>query len=89
MQKVTQDFHIEQTWEIPNWAPILDFQMLDFHRERHDIIFTCSGRDKQGSIREIRRGIGVNVITTTGPDYDGLVLIFSFAMKNIYIILCK
>ncbi|CAG8443521.1 152_t:CDS:10, partial [Cetraspora pellucida] len=62
----------EITCSIPNWAPILDFQMLDFYQERHDVIFTCSGRDKHGSIRELRKAVCVNIITRTGPDFHGV-----------------
>ncbi|CAG8692688.1 7584_t:CDS:2, partial [Racocetra fulgida] len=57
---------------IPNWAPILDFQMLDFHQERHDVIFTCSGRDKHGSIRELRKAVCVNIITRTADSFLAL-----------------
>ncbi|CAG8447000.1 2401_t:CDS:10 [Diversispora eburnea] len=60
------------TWEIPNWAPISDFQMLDLHKERRDVIFSCSGVAPYGSIRELRKAIGVNVITKTESDFNGI-----------------
>lgn len=62
--------------KIPNWAPVLDFQMLDFHHEWHDVILACSGYGKHGSIRELRRAIGVNVITKTEPDFNGYLNIY-------------
>ncbi|KAI8817058.1 mono-functional DNA-alkylating methyl methanesulfonate N-term-domain-containing protein [Fimicolochytrium jonesii] len=51
---------------IPNWAPIVDFKLVDIHREGHDSLLLTSGRLNHsprpaGSIREIRNGIAVNV----------------------------
>ncbi|RHZ88816.1 hypothetical protein Glove_21g356 [Diversispora epigaea] len=60
------------TWEIPNWAPISDFQMLDLHKERRDVIFSCSGVAPYGSIRELRKAVGVNVITRAESDFNGI-----------------
>ncbi|CAG8451476.1 8190_t:CDS:10 [Funneliformis mosseae] len=65
---------------IPNWAPILDFQMVDFHQERHDVIFSCSGLGKYGSIRELRRAIGVNVVTKAEGEFDGVTSLWG--LKN-------
>ncbi|CAG8509543.1 1079_t:CDS:10, partial [Scutellospora calospora] len=79
---ICPDSKTQITCSIPNWAPILDFQMLDFHQERHDVIFTCSGRDKYGSIRELRKAVGVNVITRTGPDFYGVNALWNLKYNN-------
>ncbi|CAG8557410.1 10090_t:CDS:10 [Dentiscutata erythropus] len=79
---VCPDSKTKITCDIPNWAPILDFQMLDLHQERHDVIFTCSGRDKYGSIRELRKAVGVNVITRTGPDFHGVNALWNLKYSN-------
>lgn len=79
---VCPDSKIKITCDIPNWAPILDFQMLDLHQERHDVIFTCSGRDKHGSIRELRKAVGVNVITRTEPDFHGVNALWNLKYNN-------
>jgi len=73
---------VEITSIIPNWAPILDFQMLDFHQERHDVIFSCSGRGKYGSIRELRRAIGVNVMTKTEAEFDGVTSLWGLKYSS-------
>ena len=51
--------------------PVLDFQMLDFHHEWHDVILACSGYGKHESIRELHRAIVVNIIAMTEPDFNG------------------
>ncbi|CAJ0822985.1 8264_t:CDS:10 [Entrophospora sp. SA101] len=72
VEKTNCTIKATMTCKIPNWAPVLDFQMLDFHHEWHDVILACSGYGKHGSIRELRRAIGVNVITKTEPDFNGV-----------------
>ncbi|PKK67422.1 hypothetical protein RhiirC2_751761 [Rhizophagus irregularis] len=80
--KVSQMKEAEITSVIPNWAPILDFQMLDFHQERHDVIFACSGRGKYGSIRELRRAIGVNVMTRTDAEFGGVTSLWGLKYSS-------
>ena len=59
------------TSEISNWAPILDFQLVDFQRENNDVVYSCSNRGNKGSICELRRVIGVHIVTQTEPEFDG------------------
>ncbi|CAI2179449.1 1570_t:CDS:10 [Funneliformis geosporum] len=73
---------VEITSVIPNWAPILDFQMVDFHQERHDVIFSCSGLGKYGSIRELRRAIGVNVVAKAEGEFDGVTSLWGLKYSN-------
>ncbi|CAG8553228.1 375_t:CDS:10, partial [Paraglomus occultum] len=63
--------------EIPNWAPILDFQLVDFQRENNDVVYSCSNRGNKGSICELRRVIGVHVVTQTEPEFDGTNALWS------------
>ncbi|KAK9764102.1 hypothetical protein K7432_008679, partial [Basidiobolus ranarum] len=55
--------------EILNWSPVLDFVSLDYYNEHHDSLYLCSGGSSGGSIREIRNGVGVTTIVTTGSDF--------------------
>jgi hypothetical protein len=80
--KVSNMEEIEITNVIPNWAPILDFQMLDFHQEKHDVILACCGRGKYGTIRELRRAIGVNVITRTEAEFDGVTSLWGLKYSS-------
>ncbi|CAG8587532.1 18234_t:CDS:10, partial [Acaulospora morrowiae] len=67
----------EITYEIPNWAPIWDFQMLDLNKEGHNVIFSCSGRGRQGSIRVIRKSFGVNILSSSDAEFDGVVSLWN------------
>ncbi|CAG8511065.1 14111_t:CDS:10, partial [Acaulospora colombiana] len=67
----------EITYEIPNWAPMWDFQMLDLNQEGHKVIFSCSGRDQQGSIRVIRKSVGVNVLSSSDYGFEGVVSLWN------------
>ncbi|TPX59476.1 hypothetical protein SpCBS45565_g07733 [Spizellomyces sp. 'palustris'] len=60
---MTVDANMVITTETPirNWAPILDFNLADLHREGHDTIVFTSGAGAHGSVREIRNGIGITV----------------------------
>ncbi|KNC95927.1 uncharacterized protein SPPG_08681 [Spizellomyces punctatus DAOM BR117] len=60
---MTVDANMVITTEMPirNWAPVLDFNLADLHREGHDTIVLTSGAGAHGSVREIRNGIGVTV----------------------------
>ncbi|KAJ3072915.1 hypothetical protein HK102_006143, partial [Quaeritorhiza haematococci] len=56
---------------LPNWAPILDFKLVDIHREGHDVMFITSGSSPCGTLREIRNGVDVHV-DTSSPDFNGV-----------------
>lgn len=43
-----------------NIGPIVDFCVMDLDRQGQGQIVTCSGADKDGSLRVIRNGIGIN-----------------------------
>lgn len=43
-----------------NIGPIIDFCVMDLDRQGQGQIVTCSGADKDGSLRVIRNGIGIN-----------------------------
>ena len=58
------DGTLKRVGELPNWAPIIDFMPVDFYGEGQDQLVTCSNRDNEGSLRIIRNGIGVDVITS-------------------------
>ncbi|ORY02118.1 hypothetical protein K493DRAFT_334751 [Basidiobolus meristosporus CBS 931.73] len=55
--------------EILNWSPVLDFVSLDYYNEQHDSLYLCCGGSLGGSIREIRNGVGVTTIVSTGADF--------------------
>ncbi|GMH89221.1 hypothetical protein TrVE_jg3149 [Triparma verrucosa] len=46
--------------EYPNLGPIVDFTLADLDRRGQSQIVTCSGSKKDGSIRVVRNGIGIN-----------------------------
>eukprot|EP00026_Physarum_polycephalum_P000426 Phypoly_transcript_00427.p1 GENE.Phypoly_transcript_00427~~Phypoly_transcript_00427.p1 ORF type:complete len:1136 (+),score=110.82 Phypoly_transcript_00427:1413-4820(+) len=55
--------------ELSNWAPILDFQVADYYGEGQDQIFAISGGGDTSSLRIIRNGLAVNVVTSTPRDF--------------------
>lgn len=48
-----------------NVGPIIDFCVMDLDRQGQGQIVTCSGADKDGSLRVIRNGIGINEQAST------------------------
>ncbi|KAH7280408.1 hypothetical protein KP509_37G065800 [Ceratopteris richardii] len=57
---------------IENISPILDFSLADYHRERQDQMFACTGAGLEGSLRVIHNGVSVEKLISTGPMYDGV-----------------
>jgi len=43
-----------------NLGPIVDFCMVDLDRQGQGQVVTCSGAFKDGSLRVVRNGIGIN-----------------------------
>jgi DNA damage-binding protein 1 len=43
-----------------NLGPIVDFCVVDLDRQGQGQVVTCSGAFKDGSIRVVRNGIGIN-----------------------------
>lgn len=58
---------------IQNLAPILDFALADYHNEKQDQMFACSGAGSEGSLRVIRNGISVEKLHTTSPMYQVII----------------
>ncbi|MED6208898.1 hypothetical protein PIB30_049406 [Stylosanthes scabra] len=48
---------------IQNITPILDMAVLDYHDEKHDQVFACSGVAPEGSLRIIRSGISTRILS--------------------------
>ncbi|DAZ92907.1 TPA: LOW QUALITY PROTEIN: hypothetical protein N0F65_013069, partial [Lagenidium giganteum] len=57
--------YIEVLDTYTNIGPIVDFCVMDLDRQGQGQIVTCSGADKDGSLRIIRNGIGINEQATT------------------------
>lgn len=43
-----------------NLGPIVDFSVVDLERQGQGQVVTCSGAYKDGSLRVVRNGIGIN-----------------------------
>ncbi|TYZ63198.1 hypothetical protein PybrP1_012947 [[Pythium] brassicae (nom. inval.)] len=67
-----------------NIGPIIDFCVMDLDRQGQGQIVTCSGADKDGSLRVIRNGIGINEQASTAlPGIKGMwALRESFASEH-------
>ncbi|KAI9993806.1 hypothetical protein PInf_016327 [Phytophthora infestans] len=52
--------YIEVLDSYVNVGPIIDFCVMDLDRQGQGQIVTCSGADKDGTLRVIRNGIGIN-----------------------------
>ncbi|GMF12407.1 unnamed protein product [Phytophthora lilii] len=55
-----QGSYIEVLDTYVNIGPIIDFCVMDLDRQGQGQIVTCSGADKDGTLRVIRNGIGIN-----------------------------
>lgn len=60
-----QGSYIEVLDTYVNIGPILDFCVMDLDRQGQGQIVTCSGADRNGSLRVIRNGIGINEQAST------------------------
>lgn len=82
---------------VPNLAPIIDFCLVDPEKQGQSQIVSCSGAHKDGSLRIIKNGIGIeemgelsDVQGVTGiwslrPTFDALhdsILVFSFVAET-------
>ncbi|KAJ3295779.1 Transcription initiation factor TFIID subunit 5 [Borealophlyctis nickersoniae] len=65
---------------IPNWAPILDFQLADVYNDGHDSMYITSGNGPRGTVREICPGVGVSVLTSS-PDYHGVTGVWNLKYR--------
>ena len=51
---------VELLDSFPNLGPIVDFRVVDLDRQGQGQVVTCSGVGKDGSLRVIRNGVGIN-----------------------------
>jgi splicing factor 3B subunit 3 len=73
---------------IQNLAPILDFALADYHNEKQDQMFACSGAGSEGSLRVIRNGISVEKLHTTSPIYQ-VIISFTLCVLSMVAIVFK
>jgi len=52
--------HVELLESYPGLGPIVDFAVVDLERQGQCQVVTCSGLGKDGSLRVVRNGVGVN-----------------------------
>ena len=58
--KSAQGSFVEPVDTYPNLGPIVDFCVVDLERQGQGQVVTCSGAGRDGSLRIIRNGIGLN-----------------------------
>ncbi len=66
---------------ITNLAPIIDFCLVDFEKRGQSHVVACSGAHKNGSLRIIRNGIGIEEIGELG-ELSGITGLFS--LRQVY-----
>ncbi|KAL4370550.1 DNA damage-binding protein 1 [Arachis hypogaea] len=76
-----EDGRLCYTNPIQNITPILDMAVVDYHDEKHDQVFACSGEAPEGSLRIIRSGISVDKLIRTAPIYQGVYGAWTVRMK--------
>lgn len=52
--------YVEVLERYVNLGPIVDFCVVDLERQGQGQVVTCSGAFKDGSLRVVRNGIGIN-----------------------------
>lgn len=52
--------YVEVLEKYVNLGPIVDFCVVDLERQGQGQVVTCSGAYKDGSLRVVRNGIGIN-----------------------------
>lgn len=67
---------------VQNVGPILDLAIADYHGEKQDQMFSCSGMCPEGSLRVIRNGINVEKLLRTEPIYQGVTGLWTLRMKR-------
>ena len=60
MQPDTNGSYVEVLERYVNLGPIVDFCVVDLERQGQGQVVTCSGAYKDGSLRVVRNGIGIN-----------------------------
>ncbi|KAA3482151.1 DNA damage-binding protein 1a [Gossypium australe] len=60
LQPDTKGSYVEVLERFVNLGPIVDFCVVDLERQGQGQVVTCSGAYKDGSLRVVRNGIGIN-----------------------------
>ncbi|CAJ2677173.1 DNA damage-binding protein 1 [Trifolium pratense] len=60
LQPDAKGSHVEVLERYVNLGPIVDFCVVDLERQGQGQVVTCSGAYKDGSLRVVRNGIGIN-----------------------------
>lgn len=60
LQPDAKGSHVEVLERYVNLGPIVDFCVVDLERQGQGQVVTCSGAYKDGSLRIVRNGIGIN-----------------------------
>lgn len=71
---------------LENRAPLTDGQVTQDPHSSLDVLYICSGQHRHGTLREIRSGIGVELLSVSpsDPQWDGYA-IFSFVRFEQYL----
>ena len=60
LQPDARGSYVEVLESFVNLGPIVDFCVVDIERQGQGQVVTCSGAFKDGSLRIVRNGIGIN-----------------------------
>lgn len=60
MQPDAKGSYVDVLERYVNLGPIVDFCVVDLERQGQGQVVTCSGAFKDGSLRVVRNGIGIN-----------------------------
>ncbi|XP_072969615.1 DNA damage-binding protein 1 [Typha angustifolia] len=60
LQPDTKGSYVEVLEKYVNLGPIVDFCVVDLERQGQGQVVTCSGAYKDGSLRVVRNGVGIN-----------------------------
>ena len=60
LQPDAKGSYVEVLENYVNLGPIVDFCVVDLERQGQGQVVTCSGAYKDGSLRIVRNGIGIN-----------------------------
>lgn len=59
-QQDAKGFYVDVLESFVNLGPIVDLCVVDLERQGQGQVVTCSGAFKDGSLRIVRNGIGIN-----------------------------
>jgi hypothetical protein len=60
---------------LENRAPLIDAHISRDPQSSLDVLYVCTGQDRYGCVREIRSGVGVEMlsISPSDPEWNGYV----------------